>query len=103
MRYGRVNGFGSTVSMSVSYLNATFGEFCATDAAQFRDTSDPGCPAPSSAISGQINLAGNRLEDSPEWKISLLTNYDWDLGRFGVVTPVLKPSSSSLMLVHPLN
>jgi iron complex outermembrane receptor protein len=92
-----------TLSMAISYLNATFGEFCANDAAQFRSTSDPGCPPPTNAIDGQINLAGNRLEDSPEWKISLFTNYDLDLGRFGVLTPVLKFTWNDRYFLRPFN
>jgi len=91
------------LSLAVSYLNATFGEFCATDAAQFLDTSDPGCPAATNAIDGQINLDGNRLEDSPEWKITLLTKYDWDLKRFGVITPVLKFTWTAQYYLRPFN
>jgi iron complex outermembrane receptor protein len=92
-----------SIAMSVSYLNATFGEFCANDAAQFRSTSDPGCPPPTNSLDGQINLAGNYLEDSPEWKISLLTNYDLDMGRFGVLTPVLKFTWSDRYFLRPFN
>lgn len=43
------------------------------------------------------------MEDSPEWKISLFTNYDLDLGRFGVLTPVLKFTGSDRYFLRPFN
>jgi iron complex outermembrane receptor protein len=91
------------VNFSVSYLHAEFGKFCSNDAAQPRDQSDPGCPPPTNPIDGQIDLSGNRPEDTPSWKITLLTNYKFDLEKYGTITPILKFTFTDQYFLRPFN
>lgn len=60
---------GLLVEASASWLDATYDTFRSADPTQ------PGA--------GVLDLAGNRLNRSPEWKFSLGAQYAWDLGAAG--------------------
>lgn len=84
-----------SIDFAGGYLNATFNEFCAQDDLDFRapvpeagceEAADIASPAPTAPLQ---NLKGNRLEDSPKWKFSLVSRYEWDLGEMGTLTPVV--------------
>jgi len=78
---------------SLGWLQAEFDDFCADEplAPVYGINPvlpvDPGCVGDSN---GGLDLSGNRMEDSPEWKTSVLASYRWDLGANGVVTPTLE-------------
>ena len=94
------------------YLNATFNEFCSQDDLDRRaPVPEPGCEtqalvstltsaAPTSVLQ---NLAGNRLEDSPKWKFTLVSSYEWDLGEIGSITPVLEFTWTDEYFRRPFN
>jgi iron complex outermembrane receptor protein len=87
---------GWIVQANAGYLHARFLEFCADDPAIDLGADDPACAAsrdpttPLTSFNGLADLSGNTPEDSPEWKVSLLTSYAIELGRWGTLTPVLK-------------
>jgi outer membrane receptor protein involved in Fe transport len=74
---------------AVGWLKAEFDEFCADEPLDALNPPpiDPACVGDPN---GGVDLSGNRLEDSPEWKISLLTSYHWDLGNVGRIIPTLE-------------
>ncbi len=78
---------------SLGFLKAEFDAFCSDEPLEpvygFNVTPpvDPACVGDPN---GGLDLSGNRMEDSPEWKTSLLGTYTWDLGAMGVVTPTLE-------------
>ena len=49
------------------------------------------------------DLSGNRPEDSPEWKVSLLTSYTFDLGDLGQITPTLEFTWTDDFFRRPFN
>ncbi|MGI9431326.1 MAG: TonB-dependent receptor domain-containing protein, partial [Myxococcota bacterium] len=83
--------------LAVSYIDATFGAFCSPDPFQFTPGDDPGCerdptnPAipPPNGVDGSLDLSGNRLEDTPEWQVSLVSRFTYPLGEWGALTSVL--------------
>ena len=88
------------VQATFSYLNARFDSFCTNDAAQPRSVSEDGCLPPTA---GLLNLAGNQPEDSPAFKVTLLANYPFDLGKYGTLTPVLKFTFTDEYFLRPFN
>jgi len=83
--------------VALGWLQAEFDKFCADEPLDALNPPpfDPVCDRDGSgAIDGEenggVNLAGNRLEDSPEWKISLMASYHWDLGSVGSIRPTLE-------------
>ncbi len=82
---------GWLVRITAAHLDATFDEFCADDAFLYFAFSEPGCAAPAvpNGFNGQLNLAGNSLEDAPEWEASLVSRYRIELGEWGSLTSVL--------------
>jgi iron complex outermembrane receptor protein len=95
------------VQANAGLLKARFKEFCADDPAQNDSVDDPGCTRSSSSplniFNGQLNLEGNDLEDAPEWKLSLFTSYEIDLGAHGTLTPVLKITWTDSYFLRPFN
>jgi iron complex outermembrane receptor protein len=75
--------------MAVGWLKAEFDRFCADEPldALAPPPTDPRCVGDPN---GGVDLRGNRLEDSPEWKVSLLATYHLDLGRAGSIVPTLE-------------
>ncbi len=94
--------------LAVSYIDATFNSFCSADSFQFTPADDPGCergagvPAPN-GIDGRLNLAGNHLEDTPEWQISLTTRLTVPLGEWGTLTSVLSVQFVDDYFARPFN
>ncbi len=74
---------------AIGWLKAEFDKFCASEPLDALNPPpvDPKCVGDPN---GGVDLAGNRLEDSPEWKISLLGSYKFDFGNAGIVTPILE-------------
>ena len=97
--------------IAVGYLDATFDEFCSDDPFQFFGVSEPGCPQPLASgsitagqgIDGKSNLAGKHLEDSPEWDITLISRYTFDLGEHGTLTPVVEFQWTDEYFSRPYN
>ena len=110
-----------TLRLAAGYLDATFDEFCSHDELDYRaDTvgsTDPACQA---VVAEKLNpppgtppippdgnafqdLSGNRLEDAPEWKISLLSVYRLDLGEWGSLTPVVEFTWTDDYFRRPFN
>ena len=79
--------------VSIGWLKAEFDKFCADEplapvyGLNPVPVIDPACVGDKN---GGLDLAGKRMEDSPEWKISVLSNYRWDLGKSGVLTPTVE-------------
>jgi outer membrane receptor protein involved in Fe transport len=84
-----------SIEFAGGYLNATFNEFCSQDDLDRRaPVPDFGCEeaarmASTAPTAPLQNLRANSLEDSPEWKFSLISRYAWDLGEMGTLTPIL--------------
>ncbi len=87
--------------LALGWLSAKFDEFCANDPlvnlVLVPPPPDPACAAkqvgldPQQAqIVGGSDLTGRRLEDSPEWKLSFLSSYTFELGDWGSLTPALE-------------
>ena len=98
----------TSVAVSVSHLDASFGEFCADDAFQLTPFDDPNCPRdagapPLDAINGLLDLSGNTLEDSPKWKLTSIARHTFSLGKFGFLTPVAEFTWSSSYYRRPFN
>lgn len=103
----------------VGYLNAEYDKFCSVDplnvdprlfSATPADAFDPGCEqfvaaylASPASVPRVRDLSGNTPEDAPEFKFSLLTNYIFDLGENGVVTPTLEFTWTDDMYRRPFN
>jgi iron complex outermembrane receptor protein len=90
-----------TNRVAIGWLSARFDKACANDPLVNLTLSppppDPACAALQAGLNpqdrnlvGDQDLAGKTLEDAPEWKISLLSTYRWDLGNAGVITPTLE-------------
>jgi iron complex outermembrane receptor protein len=83
--------------LAVSYIHTVFGAFCSPDPFQFSPADDPGCerdatnPAipPPNGVDGNLDLSGNRLEDTPEWQVSVVSRFTYPLGEWGTLTSVL--------------
>ncbi len=75
--------------MALGWLKAEFDRFCLDEPLDSFNPPpvDPKCVGDAN---GGVDLSGNRLEDSPEWKISLLGTYHFDFGAAGKVTPTLE-------------
>jgi iron complex outermembrane receptor protein len=99
------------IMLSAGHLDATFDEFCSDDPFQFFGTSEAGCPAPIASgslnsglgIDGKSNLEGKTLEDSPKWDITLVSRYEFDLGDWGTLTPVLEVQWTDDYFSRPYN
>lgn len=94
-----------TVLLAAGFLDATFDAFCADDPRDFGSADDPACAGatPPALLGGRSDLSGNRLEDSPKWKVSLLTSYTIDLGRLGRLTPVVEYTWRDQYFLGPFN
>jgi iron complex outermembrane receptor protein len=90
-----------TNRVAIGWLSAQFDKACANDPLVNLTLTppppDPACAARQAGLNpqdrnlvGDQDLAGKTLEDAPEWKISLLSTYRWDLGNAGVITPTLE-------------
>ena len=86
------------LSANIGYLDATYDDFCADDAAQFNVLPEAGC-----GMRGELNLKGNDLEDAPEWKFSLVSIYTFDIGEWGTLTPILKFTWTDDYFLRPFN
>ena len=92
---------------ALGYLNAEFDAFCSVDPLApnpFAANFDPACEK----FRGQQTLqtkdvSGNTPEDSPEWKFSLLTSYEWDLGERGTIKPTLEFTWTDKSFTRPFN
>jgi iron complex outermembrane receptor protein len=75
--------------VALGWLKAEFDKFCADEPLDALNPPpvDPKCAGDPN---GGVDLSGNRLEDSPEWKISMLASYHWDLGSAGSIRPTLE-------------
>ena len=102
------------ISFSAGWLDATFDEFCHDDALDYTSAllNDPACPirdsspAPGFQISPSgrtFNLAGNHLEDAPEFQVALLASYRIDLGEWGSVTPIVRATWTDDYFTRPTN
>jgi iron complex outermembrane receptor protein len=96
------------LALALGHLDASFDHFCADDAFQSTPVDAPGCPRDASAppldpFNGLIDLGGNRLEDSPEWKVTAIARHTLELGRFGFLTPVAEFSWTSRYYRRPFN
>ncbi len=76
----------TSVAASVSHLNATFDEFLIND-----------------VVLGPVDLSGNRLEDSPEWKVTAIARHTIPLSAYGFLTPVVEFTWSSSYYRRPFN
>ena len=78
-----------SLRMALGWLQAEFDKFCADEPllALAPPPVDPACVGDPN---GGVDLSGNRLEDSPEWKISALATYRLDLGSAGSIVPTLE-------------
>lgn len=94
-----IEGWNNRIALG--WLSAEFDEFCANDPLVNLTLSppppDPVCLAKQVGLSpqdrnlvGDTDLAGQTLEDSPEWKISLLSTYRFEIGSMGSITPTLE-------------
>lgn len=80
------------IQIAAGYLDATFDEFCSSDDLDPRGValSDPACIAKiTDQTTALQDLAGNQLEDAAKWSFSLISRYEWDLGEYGTLTPVI--------------
>lgn len=97
------------LSGSVGYLNAEFDEFCAADEfqiQQFGVVTDAAClagPGEDPVREGTLDLSGNTLEDSPNWKAVLLTSYDLDLAGNGSMQFTLQSTWTDNYYLRPYN
>ncbi len=75
--------------VAMGWLKAEFDRFCLDEPLDAINPPpvDPKCVGDAN---GGVDLSGNRLEDSPEWKISMLGSYRWDLGTAGSIRPTLE-------------
>jgi iron complex outermembrane receptor protein len=100
--------------VAIGWLKAEFDEACANDPLVNLTLAppppDPRCAAKQVGLNAQDrNLVGNqdlkgrRLEDSPEWKISLLSSYAFELGSFGTLTPTLEFTWTDDSFRRPFN
>ena len=90
------------VLFSAGWLDATFDDFCSNDELDF-SLGDPSCADPSVGGPGFLDLTGNDLEDSPSFKLSLLTSYEFDLGEMGTITPVVSFTWTDDYFRRPFN
>ncbi len=74
---------------ALGWLQAEFDEFCADEPldALAPPPPDPDCVGDPN---GGVDLSGNRLEDSPEWKVSAMASYLFELGGMGTLRPTLE-------------
>ena len=95
------------IQFAGGYLNATFDAFCAQDDLDPRSpaATDPACLAQlDPGASGPLqDLSGKTLEDSPRIKMSLITSYEWDLGEYGTLRPVLAFTWTDEYFRRPFN
>ena len=85
------------VRFALGWLQAEFDEFCLDEPLDALNPPpfDPVCDANGNGQidpeePGGTDLSGNRLEDSPEWKISTMASYLLDLGGAGTIRPTLE-------------
>ncbi len=100
--------------IAVGWLRAEFDDACANDPL-VNLTSTPQPPDPACAakqvglnaqernIVGDSDLSGRRLEDSPEWKVSVLSTYRWELGSLGTLSPTLEFTWTDEAFRRPFN
>ena len=103
-----------SIRFAVGWLKAEFVEFCVSDPLvdlQLNPPApDPFCVAKRNAAPpekrlqiGNQNVVGNRLEDSPEWKVSTVAHYRWDLGNLGTLSPTLEFTWTADAFRRPFN
>jgi iron complex outermembrane receptor protein len=75
--------------LALGWLKAEFDKFCADEPLNALNPPpvDPACVGDPN---GGVDLSGNRLEDSPEWKVSAMASYLIDLGGAGSIRPTLE-------------
>lgn len=87
--------------VAVGWLKAELDKACANDPLVNLTLTppppDPACAARQVGLNaqernlvGDTDLSGKRMEDAPEWKVSLMSSYRFDLGNSGVITPTLE-------------
>lgn len=76
-----------SIQFAGGWLDATFDEFCSNDELNF-GPGDAACANPLLGGPGFLDLKDNNLEDSPHYKVGLVTSYQIDLGDLGTLTPV---------------
>ncbi len=96
------------IALTASHLGATFDAFCADDVLQATPADDPGCvrdatAPPLDGSNGLVNLAGNRLEDSPAWQASAFVRQTVPLGAYGFLTAVAEIGWSAKTYRRPFN
>jgi outer membrane receptor protein involved in Fe transport len=97
----------TSLALNASWLDARFDAFCADDVLQNTPVDDPDCPRdpanPPDGVNGLLDLRGNRLEDSPKWKVAALLRHTFPLGARGFLTPVVEFSWSAHYYRRPFD
>lgn len=93
--------------LAVGYLNSEYDKFCSVDPLgnPFGVTTfDAACAQTAgSTVPRPTDLSGFTPEDSPEWKVSILTSYEFDLGENGTITPTLEFTWTDESYRRPFN
>ena len=93
-----------TLQLGAGWLDATYDEFCSNDELDFGPGDPVACAAEIAAGGpGFLDLSGNRLEDAPKFKVTLLSSYQIDLGEWGTLTPVAKFTWTDDYFRRPFN
>ncbi len=103
-----------TNRLAIGWLKAEIDEACANDPlvnlTLTPPPADPRCAAKQVGLNpqernlvGDTDLKGKRLEDAPEFKVSLLSSYRWDLGNLGTVRPTLEFTWTDEAFRRPFN
>jgi iron complex outermembrane receptor protein len=79
-----------TLIATFSYLDAKFGNFI-------------GCPSAEEPSREDIDCTGNTLPRSPEFTGSFIAMYDFDMARYGVLTPLVQVFASSQVYFRATN
>jgi iron complex outermembrane receptor protein len=95
----------ASLRVAWSWLDARFERFCLDEPLNpnYGAGPKPVEPACVGNLNGGLDLAGNQMEDSPDFKLSLLANYRWDLGSGGVISPTVEFTWTADAWRRPLN
>jgi iron complex outermembrane receptor protein len=78
---------GLRLDGTLTYLDATYDEFVSVDETNPRQVGTPFACTPTPPATGcPVDVSGNRLTRSPEWKVSFGAEYTHDLGGLGSVS-----------------
>ncbi|MEM7662123.1 MAG: TonB-dependent receptor [Pseudomonadota bacterium] len=79
-----------TLTANLAYLNSEFGTFAQANPFQDFSGPQPVVVAPSSANGGIIDVSGERTPFTPEFTAVLSGSYEFSLGDWGYITPVVQ-------------